>query len=563
MEPHGDKITSTQPGLGECAAGRAVGLPNRLLIIGLDGATFDVLDPMMQAGRMPQLKALIDSGARGVLESTQPPITPAAWTTFLTGKGPGRHGIIDFERYDPLAHALRFNSFLQVREPTLWDILGERGLRVGSIQLPMTYPPRPINGFLISGFDTPSTRVQFTWPNELKEELLRRFPSYSYRTHWRRRVFGGDSLFAENLEYIKQSFNQGYELAAFCGARYGWDVMMVLLKLVDNLQHKAWKYLDPETRQGNPRRAEMTADCFVALDEAIGRLLDLARQHDANVLIMSDHGHGRLDGRVHPNLLLKRWGYLCLRGALQRAGTRGRRWYGRLLNRRAPRYAGATERVERELAVDWSATRACVMHAGMYGFLYLNLAGRQPVGIVSPERYEPLREEIRQRLLAEEMVDRRGRRVPVFPEVHKPEELYGCERSSHPALPDLLLVPQPGLAVVRKIRGSRGVRWFGYRRMEGTHRVEGVLIASGGNIRGGGRVHARMVDVAPTVLAWLGVGIPKDMEGQVINDLFAEPVRAERVAARPLPVMAAEQTVLSEPEADLLTRRLQDLGYLE
>jgi predicted AlkP superfamily phosphohydrolase/phosphomutase len=535
----------------------------RLLIIGLDGATFDVLDPMMQAGRMPRLQGLIESGARGILESTRPPITPAAWTTFLTGKGPGRHGIIDFERYDPHSHALQFNSSQQVREPTLWDILGGQGFRVGSLQMPMSYPVRPVNGFLISGFDTPSTKVAFTWPTELKDAILRQFPDYSYKSQWRRRTFGGDALFAENLDYIRRSFHQGYELAEFCGQRYGWDVLMIMLKLVDNLQHKTWKYLDPQTRGRNPRRAAMTADCFNALDEALGKMFDLADRQGADVLIVSDHGHGSLDGRVHPNLLLRQWGYLGLRGAAERAQTRVNGWLGRLAGRRRVKHAGAMERVERELAVDWATTRACVMHAGMYGFLYVNLAGRQPQGTVPASQYDSLRDEIRDRLLAERMIDRQGREIPTFVAVHRPEELYGCARAENPSLPDLLLEPQPGLAVVRKIRGRRAVSWFPYRRLEGTHRLEGVLMARGSNVRSGARIRARMADVAPTILAWLGVGIPSDMGGQVIGDLFADPVSAEQVSPVAASAGGQEESVLSAKEAEALTARLMDLGYLE
>jgi len=246
-------------------------LARRVLIIGLDGATFDVLKPMMGAGRMPRLKALVEAGASGVLRSTTPPITPAAWTTFMTGKGPGVHGIIDFERYDVRTNQLSFNSTLcldNVR--SIWQILGDRGLTVGSVNVPMTYPPVPVNGFMVSGFETPSIEADFTYPASLKQDILRRFPDYSYATRWRRKAGGGDDLFAENLDYIKGSFGQGAQLTRFCGDKYDWDVLMVVFKLVDNLQHKTWKYLDPRTRDRDPHRANLVAGCFNVLDSAVG-----------------------------------------------------------------------------------------------------------------------------------------------------------------------------------------------------------------------------------------------------------------------------------------------------
>ena len=116
----------------------------RVMIIGLDGATFDVLNPMMAAGRMPNVKRFIERGVSGPFESTRPPITPAAWTTFMTGKNPGTHGVVDFERYDVHTGRLSFNSTQTVGHVrTLWQILSEKGLRVGVINVPMTYPPRP------------------------------------------------------------------------------------------------------------------------------------------------------------------------------------------------------------------------------------------------------------------------------------------------------------------------------------------------------------------------------------------------------------------------------------
>ena len=293
-------------------------LVDRLLILGLDGATFYVLDPLIQAGRMPNLKRFIENGVGGVLNSTQPPITPAAWTTFMTGKGPGQHGILDFEKYEATTHTLTFNSTYEIREKTLWQHLSEKGLRVGSVNVPMTYPPKPVNGFMISGFETPSIDAQFTWPPELREDVFRLIPNYNYRTNWRRKAFGRRAQLAENIEYIANSFDQGAKLTTHYGDMFGWDVLMVVFKLVDNLQHKAWKYLDPRWTGRYPQEAEMAAQCFERLDGVLGELFEYAEKNNATVLIMSDHGHGSLDGKAQPNLLLHKWG---LSRAAQRVGT--------------------------------------------------------------------------------------------------------------------------------------------------------------------------------------------------------------------------------------------------
>ncbi|MHC4441627.1 MAG: alkaline phosphatase family protein [Planctomycetota bacterium] len=537
-------------------------LAKRIMIIGLDGATFDILDPLIETGRMPNLEYLINTGTSGILESTKPPITPAAWTTFMTGKGPGRHGIIDFEKYDVTTNKLSFNSTFEIREKTIWEILSEKGFRVGSINVPMTYPPRKVNGFMISGFETPSIDTEFTYPPELKNEILQRWPDYNYQTNWQRKTLGGNKLFQQNMDYIEHSFTQGYELADHCGEKYGWDVMMVLFKLVDNLQHKAWKYLDPKSAGINPARTEMSARCFTALDDTIGDLADYARKNKALIIIMSDHGHGSLDGKAQPNLLLKQWGYLKIKSSIRQAGKRTQRIIDRMRGKTPKKFA-ANLGIEHDLALDWSQTQACVMHAGMYGFLYISLKGRQPRGVVEPEDYERVREDLRERFLAVTCRNRNnGENIHVFPEVHRTEELYNCRRDDHPWLPDLLLIPEPGLSVVRKIRGTKPVRWLSKYRMEGTHRVEGVLIVNGPNVRQGHTIYANIADITPTLLAASGLRVPADMEGQALVDLFEPGLIVE--FEPPQVVEAAErEEVYTEKEKEALTRRLADLGYLE
>ena len=325
----------------------------RVLIIGLDGATFDVLNPLMEAGRMPNLRRLIETGSSGILESTKPPITPAAWTTFMTGKGPGRHGIVDFEKYDAKTNKLSFNSTYEIREKTIWEMLSEKGFKVGSINVPMTYPPRKVNGFMISGFETPNTEVEFTHPQDLKQDILKRWPGYNYRSDWQRKVFGGDDLFRRNVQYIAESFGQGFEIASYCGDKYGWEVMMVLYKLVDNLQHKAWKHLDPRTASQHPRRAEIAAACFETLDKTIGDLADYASKNDAIVLIMSDHGHGSLDGKAQANALLQQWGYLKIKSKRDQMALRTRRITERILGKTTKRFA-TNLGIEHDLVLDLS-----------------------------------------------------------------------------------------------------------------------------------------------------------------------------------------------------------------
>ncbi|MCH8853963.1 MAG: hypothetical protein IID41_15130 [Planctomycetes bacterium] len=176
-------------------------------------------------------------------------------------------------------------------------------------------------------------------------------------------------------------------------------------------------------------------------------------------------------------------------------------------------------------------------------------------------------EEIAERLLALTVRDPAGREIHPFEAVHKPEILYNCDRSQYEWLPDLMLVPQPGLAVVRKIRGGKPVIWSSFSRLEGTHRMEGIFAAAGNHIRPTTTIKANMADIAPTLLASLGLPIPSDMEGRVLTDIFTNPPTVQSEDVHDNAGQGDDQTdesqVYNEREQAILTERLADLGYLE
>lgn len=536
----------------------------RVLIIGLDGVTWDVLTPLVEEGRLPSIKRAIENGAWGVLQSTTPPITPAAWTTFLTGVQPGKHGIIDFERYNVRTNKLTFNSTRCLDHlRNIWRILGERGLKVGSINVPMTYPPVKVDGFLVSGFETPGPSADFVYPPSLRAEILARWPDPTLKTKWRRKPFGGDALFTQNLDYMSRSFHQGAEMTKFLGDKCGWDALMVVFKLTDNLQHKTWKYIDSRWIHRNPKRTEMVKRCFAESDKAVGDLMEYAEQNDATVMMVSDHGHGSLEGKVQPNLLLKQWGYLSLDRGSAQGGTRLRylldRWTGR-----TKRFAREGS-IAQDLAVDFDTTSACVMHAGMAGFVYINLKGRQPCGIVPQEDYESLRNELRDRFLGPdcETTDPSGGKIQLFSAAHRPEELYACSREDQPWMPDLILIPHDSLAVVRKIRGTSAIKWLPYRKIEGTHRPQGIFAATGPGTTKKEGMHAQIADCAPTILALLGLPIPEDMDGRVLTEVFENLPELTYETATGTSAARGGEEVYSEEELQQVTERLADLGYLE
>ena len=134
----------------------------RVLVVGLDGGTWNVLDPLMEKGLMPNLRALVSGGVKGLLESTMPPITPVAWSTFQTGANPGKHGIFDFSVTIDHGQHWKIANSTSIRVKTLWQYLGEGGKRIGVINVPMTFPPTPFHGYLVTGLFTPDLKADLT-----------------------------------------------------------------------------------------------------------------------------------------------------------------------------------------------------------------------------------------------------------------------------------------------------------------------------------------------------------------------------------------------------------------
>ena len=550
----------------------------RLLVIGLDGATLDLVRPWAAAGRLPVLARLMATGAWGPLRSTLPAATFPAWTSLVTGVNPGRHGVLDFTERVPGTYRVRFVNGSYRRVPALWTRLSAAGRRVAVLTVPGTYPPEPACGVMVSGFDSPlATAIDgsFVHPRALYREIQRavgRVPFADFQE-----VTTGPGWHAVALARLLEGVERRTKLAAWLLERERWDALMVVFGESDTVAHHFWRFHDPRSPRHAPSPfAGAIARVYAALDRALGALL-AAAPPDTAVAIVSDHGSGGASDRVvHLNRRLAAGGLLAFRpatrgrvaGLVRAAALRGvpPRLQG-VLVRRAPAAAGRLEGIYRLAGIDWSRTVAYSEELDYHPSVWLNLRGREPEGVVAPGAYAATRERVAAALAA--WRDEAGR--PVVERVWRREELYAgpfVERA-----PDLVLELAPvdgyspsclpsvgaGPALRRLVPAEHGGGKG--RGMNGAHRQLGLFVLAGPGVRPAGQLApADIVDVLPTLLALAGEPVPGGLDGRPIAGALDAP---PRFAPDPLPEAALAPRPFDGDETRDLAARLAALGYLE
>jgi predicted AlkP superfamily phosphohydrolase/phosphomutase len=499
----------------------------RVLTIVLAEATLDLLKPWADAGKLPVLAGLMARGAWGTLRSQVPIVTPQLCGTLVTGRSPGHHGLMDFWQRGPDG-VFRETHGSTLRTPTIWQLLGDRGLSSAVLNLPFTYPPPKLNGFMIAGEDAPGVHPSIAYPPGLLQEVTARFGRYRLKD-----TFPGGRHKSDYLQLIDADAQAQTDVFAHLLATRSWHFGLVFFSHAAICQHYFWEDME-SADPANPYRG-LVESAYRALDTAVWRLLEAAGA-DTNVLVMSDCGAGPLYAGVNLNTLLAREGFLRYRA--RSAGRRGREVTlaervrrGALARlRKTPWYFRANHYLQPVKAwiqagrdgsgIDWSRTQA---HArGQWGHIYINLKGRDPHGIVEPREYDRVCAEIATRLHA--TVDPK-RDQPAIRKVWRRDELYDGPALAH--APDLIVdwheaayMPNDrdrGEAQIFAPRFRQYMSW----PTSGSHRVNGLLIAAGPDIERGVRIDgARIIDIMPTWLTLLGQPIPRDLEGSAIHSLF-------------------------------------------
>ncbi len=469
--------------------------PRRVLVVGLDCAPPAVLfktgdeHPLGLKDQLPNLSRLIDEGIYGPLSSSIPCITVPAWTSMLTGKDPGVLGFYGFRNRADYSYEKMFIATANaIHEKRVWETLGEAGKTSVVIGVPQTYPIKPLNGYLISSFLTPSTDRQYTFPHELRYEIDRVLEGEPYDVDVPQfRTEDKDHL----LRQIWAMTEKRFAVIKYLLREKEWDFFMFVEIGLDRIHHGMWKFWDPDHPKHEPgnRYESAIPDYYRYLDRELGEILGMV-EDDTVVLIVSDHGAKAMEGGFAINEWLRKEGLLVLKEDLP--------------------YEGLVpfEKVE----IDWERTTAWAA-GGYYARIFLNVEGREPMGKIPARDYEKVRDQIKEML--ESLPDHEGR--PMGTVVFKPEELY---REVHNVPPDLLVylgnlrwrsVGSFGLPDLYTFENDTGPD-------DANHDQDGVFVLWDPRQNYGGRYveGLQLMDVAPTVLDLMGMTVPPDMQGKVV-----------------------------------------------
>ena len=483
-KPTADERPQTaESGQRSAVGGRAA--KKRVLIIGLDCAEPSLVFAKYRS-ELPNLQSLVSRGAWGEIESTTPPITVPAWMSALTSKDPGQLGVYGFRnRADHSYEKMTTANSRAFTEPAVWDYLGRAGKQSYLVGVPPSFPPKPVNGGMIGCFLSPNAQSKFTYPESLREEILRVAPNYlvdvpNFRTDDKQWL----------LQKIYEMTEDHFKVIRYLMKNKSWDFLMPVEIGVDRLHHGFWKYHDATHPKHEPNNALLNSvhDYYVWLDKQIGGVLELI-DDDTSVIVLSDHGAKKMNGGIAINEWLINEGYL--------------------VPEEKPQGVVPLEKVK----VNWGKTRAWGS-GGYYARVFLNVQGREPNGVIPPAEYEKVRDELSAKISA--IPDDKGK--PMATRVYKPQQIYRATRNIPPDLIVILgdlywrAVGSLGLNALYTFENDTGPD-------DANHAQMGMFIYFDPKRNLGGRElkGLQLYDIAPTVLTEFGMDVPVEMIGKTIR----------------------------------------------
>jgi predicted AlkP superfamily phosphohydrolase/phosphomutase len=482
----------------------------RVFLFGVDGLTFRVLHPFMERGLLPNFQRVQDQGVEAILKSSPLPMTPPAWTSISTGLSPAKHGVYDFWDYHQTGKSA-LTKLVTHRKggKAIWNTLSEWGKNVIVANVPVTYPPEPVNGIMLSGHTTPSVKTNWVYPSELKEELLQAVPDY--QIDLTPAVINGQigDPFAETLQMTQQRIKMLRLLL-----NKPWDFFFIVFTGPDRIQHLRWD----EIMGLHPQAVEY----YQMLDQALGIVLDQIKSEDM-LMIVSDHGFQGAHRKFYAQEYLYQQKLLHLSNNKDRMRAeltnriREVVWSMGLRNvptmiRSRLRHAGilpvtTKHHVIPTLDLEATHTHAWIpTHSGV-------IAGYTDIffdDVLTEEDIESLKVAFQQ--IRDPETDQ-----PLVAAMYR-EDAFGTGPFA-PKERHLIILSGEDTTILTDL-GSRNL-WGDWNKSSGIHHPDGVLYFYGAGVKSGQIIApAHIYDIVPTILTRLGYPLSKDLDGKVIEEAF-------------------------------------------
>jgi predicted AlkP superfamily phosphohydrolase/phosphomutase len=568
----------------------------KVMVIGWDSSDFRLLTPWLEGGYLPNLKNLLKGSKHGILKSNYPPVTPIAWSTIVTGKNAAKHGVSGFMSFRERSYETYPINASERHGKDVWELLSDYGKKVAVIGVPLTYPVRKVNGFMISGFLTPDRSRDYFYPKELGEEILSKIPGYAASPGDFVRNFNDFASTKDDERSVRSVFEileKHIDATIYLAENKEWDFFMGVFNETDWVQHRFWSCMDKKHPKYDEKRAEkfgnIIRDVHMRLDEALGRLMQLAG--DAHIIIVSDHGVAPLYWYINTNYLLYKNGRIqfrrnpmaTLRLGLAKLGYS----YSSLIravdklplainvyqedgndnreeNSNKERMKKTNSKVSvRKLArnlmlsakdIDWSKTTAFARVG--HGEIFLNKKKFFPNGTVDDQEYEKIRLE-----LVNELKAIKHENSLVMEQVFVKENLFEGPYSG--VCPDIQIHPNEGYFPIGSfIFGLKEAFVTPGASYGGSHSMNGICVLREIGYESSARViqGAQLVDIVPTILHLMNLPIPSNLDGKSLADRVQKPLIVE--AREPTSLNEENKIGYTKEEEEDIEERLRSLGYI-
>lgn len=480
----------------------------KVVIFGIDGGSLPLIEQWIE--ELPTFKKIVTEGTYGSMQSTVPALTCPAWPSMFTGKNPGNLGIYDFLHLDSGKPQVVSSS--DYHSSSLWKIASEHGKTVGLLNVPMTYPPHEINGYMVCGLGTPETTCPtYTYPAELQFELDKLVLRYDITPNVLITLYNQEDNCIKSCSEI---LDKRLKVAKYLIRGRPTDLFVCIFFVSDVIQHYFWRYMDeshPRYEESNYK--DVIKSFYIKIDKAIGELMD-EFEDDTRFMIVSDHGFGACYGGLSINRWLES---VCLLKYKKNSSSRLYQLRDLLLARLSPELLRFFVRIAPKKLIDrltttgeaknlfaslydnlkWDETKAFVLGTSGGG-IFVNLKGRQPFGSVDKIDYEKVRTELVDKLAVIGM------------KAFRKEEVYHGKYID--SAPDIAI--ELGSSPYYPITLDKGNVWLEYAA-SGAHKPEAMFFAYGNGI-GHKKIKAQITDVAPTSLKLMGLNIPEDIDGEAL-----------------------------------------------